>query len=122
MNQSAIDQVPTLAVYATKYLREHPNTEQPIRPCTMRRYESLLKLHILPAMGSLPVTEITTERVIAWRASLNPEKHRTNRQAYQLLRAVFSSAVKEGIIITTPCVTRSAGQLSRIEKEQTTRA
>jgi len=103
MNQPTIDQMPTLAVYATKYLREHPNTEQPINPCTMRRYESVLKLHILPALGSLPLSEITTETVEKWRASLNPDKQTTNRHAQSLVCTLLSQAVRENIIPTNPC-------------------
>lgn len=104
-------QIPTLTMYAEKYLRDHPNSEKPIRPSTMRRYDSLLKLHILPELGYLQLPNITKSLVSSWRSSL-PETRTTN-QAYSLLHAVMAYAVAEEVIPTNPCAVRRGGKSSK---------
>lgn len=112
-------QVPTLTKYSEKYLKDHPNSVQPIRPSTLRRYNSLLRLHILPELGSLRLPEITKSLVVNWRASLDPEIGRTNDQAYSLLHAIMEYAVHEEIVTTNPCTVKRGGKSSRHKGPET---
>jgi len=58
-------QVP-LARYAWRWLDERPG----LRPRTRELYESELRLHILPALGSIEVAKLIPATVRSWHAQL----------------------------------------------------
>jgi integrase len=51
-----------IAAYLVWYRREKGRATKPL--------ESMLNLHVLPALGSLPVEQLTAKQIIAWRDSL----------------------------------------------------
>gem|GEM_PF-100896 len=74
------------------------------RPGTWARDESILRVHLLPALGSQPigrVTPATVRHIVAeWCTHLRP---RTVRRHYGVLRAVFAFAVESGALVASPC-------------------
>jgi integrase len=72
-------------------------------PTTKARDAVVLKKHILPALGALPLAEVTSrdvqDLVQAMACRLAPKTVRTNAG---VLQAVLSSAVREGFLYTSP--------------------
>ena len=77
---------------------------------TRYQYESLLKNHLIPAFGPVPMANISVGMIRTWHAALAREKPGAASSAYRLLRVIFSTAVEDGIIIKSPCKIKGAGR------------
>jgi integrase len=71
-----------------------------LRPKTIRTYETVLRIHILPALGHLPVARIRVQDVQAVlnarsRDGLSP---RSVRMIRDVLRALLNSAARWGLV------------------------
>jgi len=100
-------QVP-LATYAWRWLDERPG----LRPRTSELYESELRLHILPVLGSIEVAKLTTSTVRSWHAQLLKAGRpgpTTVAKCYRLLRAILTTAVEDGLLAKNPCIIKGAG-------------
>jgi len=98
----------TLAEYATRWIAERPG----LRPRTVDLYAWLLKKHIGPYLGGVPLGKLSTPLIREWRAELlgNGVSVSMAAKAYRLLRAVLATAVEEDkILATNPCRIRGAG-------------
>lgn len=75
------------------------------RETTGDRVDSVLRNHILPHFGTVPIGTIRPSQVQAWvkdrSQSLAPA---TVEVAYRYLGAIFRMAVKDGMIHRSPCV------------------
>ena len=100
--------------YATAWVKERPN----LRPRTLDLYGYLLRQHILPAFGHRSVASIREPRVRAWRHALleSGVSAITVAKAYRLLKAIFNTAVDDGLIRRNPCRTVGAGQERSAER------
>jgi len=97
-----------LADYATTWITQRPN----LRPRTVDLYRWLLKKHIAPHLGGMPVGKLSAAMIREWRAALlsNGVSVSIAAKAYRLLRAVLMTAVEEDKILTrNPCRIRGAG-------------
>jgi hypothetical protein len=86
----------TFAYWADRYMRLQ---EQKVRagkraPRTVEGYASLLRRHLLPAFGGLPLKEITPTQVDRWHAKLKVSRKR----AYSLMSGIMSWAVSRDLI------------------------
>lgn len=75
-----------------------------LKPKTLVGYESLLRNHVLPHLGDVPINGITPSQVQGWIADLSSAglSHSRIRQARQVLGAICKSAVLEGLIGRDP--------------------
>lgn len=73
-----------------------------LRPATRRDYDSLLANHIVPALGTMPIEELTKADVRRRWNSLDPTKPRARSKAFPLLRNVVAGAVESELIDTNP--------------------
>ena len=97
----------TFEEYATRWLAERPQ----LRPRTRELYEGELRLHILPALGSTELREITPSRIRTWRADMifaGKPGASTIAKCYRLVHAVFATAVEDGIVVRNPCIVKGA--------------
>ena len=76
-------------------------------------YEQLLRDHINPVLGDLPLPAITPTDVDAWYANLDPKTPTARAHAYGLLRTLMSDAANRDLIGKSPCRIRGAGQTKR---------
>jgi integrase len=84
---------------------------------TVDHYEQLLRDHILPTFGAVPVASITPASIREWNAGLKAKTGPTQRaHAYGLLRTVMNTAVADEVISANPCRVRGAGQSRRVKK------
>jgi integrase len=97
-----------LAEYAAAWINQRPM----LRPRTMDLYRWLLKKHIAPYLGGVPVGKLSTPLIREWRATLLGAGVSVSMaaKAYRLLRAVLMTAVDEDqILLHNPCRIRGAG-------------
>jgi hypothetical protein len=97
-----------LAEYAETWIAQRPG----LRPRSADNYRWLLKKHIMPRLGEVPVGKLSTPMIREWRAALLDQgvSVSTAAKAYRLLRAVLMTAVDEDKILSSnPCRIRGAG-------------
>jgi integrase len=95
-----------LRAYAEAWVAERPE----LRHKTLELYRSLLRRHVLPFLGDVPLLKITTERVRSWCSDLlaNGVSPTTTAKAYRLLRAILATAVDDEPIVRDPCRIKGA--------------
>jgi integrase len=76
-----------------------------LRPRTRDKYESILRVHLLPAFGNSPIGSISRDEVQSWIVSRHREGYgpETVRGIYDLLAAMMRLATEDGLIARTPC-------------------
>lgn len=104
---------PTLfRVYAAAWL-----AGRDLAQTTRDHYAQLLRDHILPVFGRLPVSSVTSAAVRQWHAKMGKTVGATARaHAYALLRTIMHTAVTDELISANPCRVRGAGQTKRVKK------
>ena len=81
----------TFEKFARRWLSERPD----LRPRTVELYESLLRCHILPEFGEIPLRKITPSTVRSWNADLARRHPVTAAKAYRLLSGILTTAVAD---------------------------
>lgn len=91
-----------VGTYAHWWLRESKALK--VRPATVSDYEHRFRKHIQPVFGARKLGEVTARDVTAWLADLSARGYSvpTINGALQVLKAVFSSAQREGLISHSP--------------------
>jgi integrase len=85
---------------------------EPLRPRVRELYEGQLRLHIVPALGDVPLHRLTTARIRSWHAALRgPDGPGASSAAkcYRLLRSILATAVEDGLLAANPCTIKGAG-------------
>jgi integrase len=97
----------TLREYTEQWL-EHRD----LTPKTYALYSRLLDSRILPDLGDEILRAVTPARVRAWWVDLGKRltTPTSNTQAYQLLKAVYNTAVEDRAAAENPCQIKSAGK------------
>jgi hypothetical protein len=111
----------TLSDYAAVWITERPG----LRPRSADNYRWLLKKHVDPYLGGVPVGKLSTPMIRAWRATLLSKgvSISTAAKAYRFLRAVLMTAAEEdNILARNPCRVRGAGDESAPERPVLTAA
>jgi len=96
----------TVAQYGSAWIRERPG----LRPRTVQLYEGLLRLHIVPGLGHVPVGDLSPAQVRLWRANLlaGGLGESTVAKAYRLLKSVMATAEDDRLVRRNPCQIRGA--------------
>jgi integrase len=94
--------------YAHDWIEERPS----LRPKTVQLYRYLLRSHLDPPFGSRSLADIKEPHVRRWRKDLLDAgvSAVTAAKAYRLLKAIFNTAVDDGLIRRNPCRIKGAGQ------------
>jgi integrase len=80
-------------------------------------YAQILRDHINPRFGDMPVAAITPAAVREWHARLKASTGPTMRaHAYGLLRTIMNTAVADEVIGANPCRVRGGGSARRVKK------
>lgn len=82
--------------------------ERELSPRTRIEYEAKWSQLIEPTFGALAVSDVSTESVRAWFASLDSTKERRNSHAYGLLSMICNTAVSDGLMDRNPCQIKGA--------------
>ena len=73
----------TLRSYAKTWIDTRTVQGRPLRPRTLSNYRSLLRLHIEPTLGKMPLSSISPERVRVWHAGVAKVGATTAAQSYR---------------------------------------
>jgi integrase len=95
----------TLKNYADQWLNHR--FDLAIR--TRELYEYLLNNHIYPVVGNSRIENLTPPIVRGWYAELAQRHRSTAAKSYRLLSTIMTTAVTDGIIVSSPCRVRGAG-------------
>ena len=91
----------TLAELVTIWLGRL-RTEGRIENTTINEYERVLRRLVVPALGDLPVSRLTTDGVNAVLASLGTQSTNRQRKAKVVTGAMLDIAVADGAISSNP--------------------
>ena len=104
-----------LADYAAAWITQRPK----LRPRTVDLYRWLLKKHIVPYLGGVPLGKLSAPMIRDWRSTLisGGVSVSVAAKAYRLLRAVLMTAAEEDKILPrNPCRIRGAGDEEAAER------
>lgn len=98
----------TLASYLSTWLRDYG--EQHLKPTTLESYRTLVNFHIAPALGAVPLADLTAAQVQTWQADMlrkttptgAPISPRRVAYARAVLRSALHEAVRLGMIQQNP--------------------
>lgn len=79
-------------------------TGSPYKPSVSRKYESMMRVHVVPLIGAMPVSALTkrdVQRLVDELAA--QESPETARKALTAFRVVLRVAERDGLISTNPC-------------------
>jgi len=82
----------TFADAAAEYLR-YAEHDRGCKPSTLQGYHSMVRAHLLPAFGSMPIEAVTTEGIERWIATV-PGAPRTRNKLLILLHGILRRARK----------------------------
>lgn len=100
-----------LREYADAWLAQRTVRGRPLAPKTVETYRHSLDAHILPTLGGLKLTDLTTPGIRTWHADILTRVGPTAaRQCYSTLRAILNSAVADDVLHRNPCRVTGAGQ------------
>ncbi|MGB2744704.1 MAG: site-specific integrase, partial [Candidatus Microthrix parvicella] len=89
-----------------------------LSPTTLRRYEDLLRLHILPGLGSVKISRVRTADLDRLYVGLVKERGLSPasvRQIHAIIRRALRQAVRWGWIATNPAAEASPPRVRRPE-------
>ena len=75
---------------------------------TRELYEHLLRLHIVPQLGRIPLNKLSPSKIREWNADLARRLPSSASKSYRLLSTIMRTAVADGLIARSPCVIRGA--------------
>jgi integrase len=89
---------------------------EPLKPRTHSEYRRYLDLHILPAFATAPLRSLTPSRVKLWYESLDVSTPTARAHAYQLMRALCTTATEQKLLPGNPCQIAGAGSVTRAKR------
>lgn len=103
----------TLGEFAEQWMR-HPPRE--LRPKTAAHYAMLLRVHIVPTLGDVPLAALDRDIVEKWWRALDPAKPTARAHAYRLLHAVLGTAVQRRFLTENPASIEGASTPKRASR------
>jgi integrase len=106
--------------YAEQWMKDRV-----LKTRTRELYDGLLRNHLLPAFGTVPLARITLASIRRWRKerldagplAARPFGPVTVAKAYRLLHAIMETAADDELIRRNPCRIDGAGQEDSAERE-----
>lgn len=99
--------------YADSWLRARS-----IKPRTRSHYRRILDRLILPHLGNVQLSQLTSVQVRSWHADLEPDTPVMNAHAYSLLRSIYLTAVNDELVPASPCRIRGAGSAAKVHQTE----
>lgn len=96
--------------------------ERPLEETTRERYESAFRLHVVPYLGDLALTDVKVGRVRSWwnRLAADGVGQPTRAKAYRVLRTIMNTAVDDQRDRRNPCRIAKAGDDGSAERKTLT--
>jgi integrase len=94
--------VPTLKEFAPRFLEGHAQANR-LKPTTQRDHETILRVHLVPALGEKQLDTITTGDVQRLKAALSERSAKTTNNVLVVLSVLLKAALAWGLIDKLPC-------------------
>lgn len=91
-----------------------------MRESTQAKYRGLLDRHLLPTFGAIELSRVRPAQVAAWHSELAKRHPSTAAGAYRLLATIFNTAVRDEMILCSPCKVPGASQEHAAERPTAT--
>ncbi|MFJ6696479.1 tyrosine-type recombinase/integrase [Streptomyces sp. NPDC091272] len=105
------------AVNFDEYARQWVEDRE-IGATTEELYLRLLRLHILPGLGSYDLDQLTPPRIREWRTERRKATGATTvAKSYRLIKAILETAADDELIRRNPCRIKGAGKETAEERE-----
>lgn len=105
----------TVAAWVDRWvaLQRRGDTDQPRRGLvnarTLERYEELLRLHVVPALGVRPLQRVSATEIDALYTKLEKRlSTRTVHHVHTVLGACLNAAVRKGLLVVSPVLKAEA--------------
>jgi integrase len=98
-------EVPTLEGFAPRFLDGHARANQQ-KPSAIAAKESILRVHLIPQLGSKRLDAITTEDVQRLKQQLSSRAPKTVNNTLTVLNTLLRKAVEWGVMEQMPCAIR----------------
>jgi integrase len=95
-------EVPTLEAFAPRFIEGHAKANRQ-KASGVQTKENLLRRHLLPMFGRLPLDQITDERVARLKARLRDRNRKTLNNNLTVLSMLLKVAVKWKVLAAMPC-------------------
>jgi integrase len=99
---AAVKEVPTLAEFAPRFLDGHARANRH-KPSGIAAQESIMKWHLVPALGAKRLDAITNERVQKLKLALVDRAPKTVNNVLTVLSTLLKKAVEWGELERLPC-------------------
>lgn len=108
-------QAMTLAAYAETWMKA--KRASGLKYTTLRRYESMIRVHLLPAFGTLPLAEVNRGKVRELVAGLSEQgrQPKTIQNVVLCLSAIYSDAIEDEHVPHNPAL--KTGKLIKTSKK-----
>src|SRR5919202_1597079 len=105
----------TVAQFLERWLEEQVKSKN--RPTTCESYSRTVHLHILPALGRIPLAKLTPQEVQALLHRKQEEGHSPRHRQYirSILRTALAQALKWGLVARNAAALTDAPQVERFE-------
>jgi len=123
-----VDPRPARTLTVEEWVEVWWSTTSDLKPKTRVGYRSLLDVMILPAFGEFPLAALRPSAVRSWVASATtsgvPDRSgriravspSRIRQAHGVLSQVMEAAVRDGLLVASPCSTAGRGRRSTLPR------
>lgn len=109
--------VQTFGEFADQWLSERKTRRgDPLKARTRADYRRYLDRHLLPVLGHVPMTALAESKVRSWYDGMDPGTPTERAHAYQLLRAICTTATEVKVLAGNPCRIPGAGRATRAKK------
>lgn len=114
---AGLSDTPTIEKFAPVHIKRLSDVEGH----TIRTYEAMLRNHIYPALGDIPVGEVTDDDVAEFMGGLRDKRlsPKTMKNIHSLLYAIMETAVKRGKAKHNPCTETKLPKKTRTEDAMT---
>jgi integrase len=104
----------TLGVFLTDYLS---GVKPTIRPSTYRSYEQLTRVHLMPALGKLPLADVTPAKIQAMLAGKLDDglAPRSVQRIHAVLRQALNQAVAWNLLPRNPALYAKPPKVERFD-------
>lgn len=99
------EEVPSLQEFAPRFLEGYARANHH-KPSGIAGKEAILRIHLVPALGSRRLDAITTEDVARLKASLTAKAPKTVNNVLTVLNVLLRTAVEWHVIEQMPCTAR----------------
>lgn len=98
-------EVPTLEAFAPRFIDGYARANQQ-KPSGIAAKQSILRLHLIPHLGSKPLDRITNEQVQQIKLLLHDKSPKTVNNVLSVLGVLLKQAVEWGVLDRMPCSIR----------------